>query len=96
MTKDEKIAKLESELKEKDRIITMLERQMMLAFKEVEDLEDKLAKRWSKKKTLPSFASDKRRVVTPEPRQRARVVAPGSSSKRNWDPDFPVYGSRNK
>jgi uncharacterized protein with von Willebrand factor type A (vWA) domain len=83
MTKDEKIAKLEIDLKEKDRIITMLERQMMLAFKEIEALEDKLAKRWSKKKGT-------------YPHRDRKVVEPGSTQKRNWDPDFPVYGSRNK
>ena len=50
MTKDEQITKLKIELREKDRIITMLERQMMLAFRECEELEDKLARKWSKKK----------------------------------------------
>jgi len=69
MTKDEKIAKLQIDLKEKDRIITMLERQMMLAFKEIEDLEDKLAKRWTKKKDAYLH-------------QDRKVVAPGSTLRR--------------
>ena len=48
----------------KDEIITMLERQLMLRDREIEELEDKLARRWKKKDTRPATGLN-RRVLTP-------------------------------
>ena len=66
----------------KDEIITMLERQLMLAYKEIEELEDKLARRWKKKDTRPA-AGPKAWVKTPDTTPRRRVLTPAESRARN-------------
>lgn len=70
----------------KDEIITMLERQLMLAYQEIEELEDKLARRWKKKDTRlenrggKSFmdrqreAPRERSILTREPRKRSVII----------------------